>query len=126
MMELYIGGLGVIAVVISLLCLLNNWQVKRNGFEVDSIVIRTDKKPGRRGSINYFPIFQYEIDGEQFEKKYSFFGHSKQRYADGEIVRIYCHKKSPKRILVRNDIFRLWSTLTYLVIGILLIALAVI
>lgn len=113
----FLGGMFVIS---SLNLYLKHRIVMRNGIEVDATVVRTERNSDPEVGVSYLPVFQYSVEGEQFTTRY-YVGNTKPKYADGEHVLIYYHKKNPKKVTLAKDPTRTLFIVSFLIAGILAI-----
>ena len=113
--------LGVIFVLLSLCSFIDGWLIKKNKIEVDATVIRTEETSSSEGGVSFCPVFCYDIEGRHYVERY-IIGNMKPKYPNGTVVRIYCHRKNPNRILIPNDRTRLLLSLFFLVLGLIFLA----
>ena len=98
-MGAYLVGSGFI--ILGVWHLLYTRHIIKNRIEVDALVIHTEEGAGGDSGSLYYPVFRYNINGEQFETKYST---GNPKYSPGVVTRIYCYKKNPRRIILSNHI----------------------
>ena len=78
--------------------LLQNRNIRKNGEYADAIVVKTTKRPMRRGHT-YYPVLKYTVDGRTYEVEYNV-GNTHPKYNDGETVKIVYHKKKVEWIVI--------------------------
>jgi len=119
---MYFLGIGFI--VFPMVVFIDSWQIKRNRVEADATVIKTERVQegvADGSTFNTFtPVLRYVIADEQFERRYRT-GDAWQKYADGEVITIWCHKNNYKRVLIPNDKTRLIVSLVFIGVGILIL-----
>ena len=76
---------------------------------------------GTTRSRGFHPVLQYRVAGKSFEVKYSG-GNIRTKYANGETVRVYYHKKDSEKIMMPDNKANLISGIGFLCFGVLVLA----
>ena len=108
-MALYLVGIGFI--VAPIFYLFINRHMLKNRIEVDALVIKTKKLCGGDEGTFYYPVFQYNVKGEQFETEYMT---GNARYSVGIVTRIYCYKHSPNIIILPDEL--IWHKIVPIIV----------
>ena len=100
-------------------------NIIKNKIEVEAKVVRLKKaRDVGEGGRDYDPIFQYTVDGVQYERDYTT---ASDKHTTGFITTIYCHRRNPKKSLVPDQLKKmLVIDVIFLLCGIYLIYMAII
>ena len=92
------GVLGSLFLIFPLAILIRKVSLIKGGERADAVVVKTERrKIGPQGSVNFFPIVQYRINGRVHKVRCGF-GNKKLKYKNGEAVKILYSKKNAEKI----------------------------
>jgi len=117
---MWIMGAGFL--LFPLVGILERQWIYKNKIEADAVVVTTLMASTEEG-YTYRPVFRYTVAGTVYETQYTT-GDIKPKYPNGTVVRIYCHKDKPNRILVPKDKTRTIIMLIFSIIGLAFLGIA--
>jgi len=100
---LMVGFAGVAFIMVALYILIKQRAIQKNGEYVDAVVVRTEKRYVRaEPDPVFYPIFQFQANGQVQEAEH-WIGSRRQKYEDGETVRIIYNKNNIDKINIAGD-----------------------
>jgi len=98
---------GSALIVMPILFLLSKRKFRKNGVQVDAVVIKTVGRQVGAVRGTFFPVFAYEADGVRQEVEHKIGNPNKPKYKDGETVAIIYSKDDVRKLQIVNDKFPL-------------------
>jgi len=115
--ELFLFLVGIGFTALGLMLLVRNKAIIRNGEYADATVVETKRERMRGRALGqgggagvtfgggraytYVPILRYNVNGRTHRVRWH--GHAKQKYKDGEVLRIKYSKKDVEKIAIVGD-----------------------